>query len=78
MNIVGVYLATVVLLALLGLVMALNFLRYRFVGDRTVALLVLFIVLFLLNVGLTLASLDMQALSPGTTNDSFNSGFSYE
>ncbi|MEI6477588.1 MAG: hypothetical protein WCO52_01195 [bacterium] len=63
MSIMVIYFAVVVLLAMLGLVMILSFLRYRFKGDHTVILLTLFVILFFLTVFYTIGLLDTSALS---------------
>ena len=54
MNILAIYAILVALLALLGLIIIFNFVRYQFKGDKTLLFLVLFSTSFVLDIVLTL------------------------
>lgn len=55
MTALGIYFLVTFILALLSLVVVLNFVRYRFEGDRTLVILGLFIAAFIGNVIITLS-----------------------
>jgi len=61
MNYIGIYISIATLIALLGLISVVIFLRYRFKGDRTFVFITLFIVIFVADIILTLGMLQPVA-----------------
>ena len=61
MNTLLLYLLVALLIALLGILVVYNFLRYRFTGDNTFIFLTLFVVAFIGSVIFTIAQ-----YTPGT------------
>ena len=53
MNSLLIYLIGVVILIGFGLVVIFNFLRYRYTGDKTITIIVIFTLLFLATIGST-------------------------
>jgi uncharacterized membrane protein len=67
MNLLLIYFALVLLLILLGAFIVANFWRYRFQGDRTALVIILFTIAFFLVCSSTLFLLNPSALT-NTTN----------
>lgn len=63
-----IYAILVLIIIVMSLLAISNFWRYRFQGDRTSLVIILFIVAFILTMGATLILLDPTAFNP-TTGD---------
>ncbi|MCC2631722.1 MAG: hypothetical protein K0S20_421 [Patescibacteria group bacterium] len=70
MNIIMFYLISVTILTVLAGIVGLNFLRYRFKGDKTIIFLIIFAVAFGVNVFTTFGLFDYSVISPLGANES--------